>query len=41
LIAGPLNCMFRLKVIFLFSLTNFDFSLYANKLKEIFFGDNY
>jgi hypothetical protein len=41
LIADPLNCTFRLNVIFHFFLTNFDFSLYTNKLKENFSGDNY
>jgi hypothetical protein len=41
LIADPLNYMLRLNVIFLFFLTNFDFSLYTNKLKENFFGDDY
>jgi hypothetical protein len=34
LIADPLNCTLRLNVIFHFFLTNFDFSLYTNKLKE-------
>jgi hypothetical protein len=41
LIADPLNCLLRLNLIFLFSFTNFDFSLYTNKLKENFLGDNY
>jgi hypothetical protein len=36
LIADPLNCTLRLNVIFHFFLTNLDFSLYTNKLKETF-----
>jgi hypothetical protein len=36
LIADPLNYTLRLNVIFHFFLTNFDFSLYTNKLKENF-----
>jgi hypothetical protein len=41
LIADPLNCTLRLRVILHFFLTNFGFSLYTNKLKENLFGDNY
>jgi hypothetical protein len=41
LVADWLNCTLRLNIIFRFFLTNFDFSLYANKLKENFSGDNY
>jgi hypothetical protein len=36
IIADPSNCMLTLNVIFHFFLTDFDFSLSTNKLKENF-----